>query len=161
MHTHRTLPINTHATAPRPCAVAGAFYYATPQAGSFLANPGSKVFSGPMLDRLKVLDEAAVDLNNQFRTHFPQVQQMGLYEMKALSVLPKGLQWLPLGVLVVPVASAKTGVANCIPRPEDDHISICKPKSKGSENYLYLTGFIKDALEVCPLVGVSACGIVC
>jgi hypothetical protein len=154
MHNHHKLPINAHATAPRPHAVAGAFFYATPQAGSFLANPGSKVFfSGPMLDRLRVLDEASVDLNNQFRRHFPRVPQMGLYEKKPLKVLPKALQWLPLGVLVVPPVSAMCGVDNCLPRPDDDHISICKPKSRESDNYTFLKGFIDDALKARVLAG--------
>ena len=130
-------------------AVAGVFFYATPQAGSFLANPGSKVFSGPMMKRLEVLDETSVNLNNEFRRHFPLVPQMGLYEKKPLSVLPKALSWLPLGVLVVPPGSAMCGVDNSISRPEDDHISICKPKSRESDNYTLLKGFIEGTLKAC------------
>ena len=139
-------------------AVAGVFFYVTPQAGSFLANPGSKVFSGPMMKRLEVLDETSVNLNNEFRRHFEQVPQMGLYEKKPLSVLPKALSWLPLGVLVVPVGSACCGVDKCIPRPKDDQISICKPESRESDNYLFLKGFIEGTLKACvlPRGGASA-----
>jgi hypothetical protein len=121
----------------------GIVFLATPHVGSRLANwvrciPFLR--AGAMLDDLEYKADQLLDLDTWFRNHCDQlrIKTRVYYETQGVR-----------GFRVVDIISSDPGLPDVTPIPMDnDHISICKPKTKESPLYKGIVQFIKEARQI-------------
>jgi hypothetical protein len=93
------------------------------------------------LDYLTVFSKQGAQLNRDFMLAFPTLCFMALVETHKT----KGA-WLLPGVKVVQEGAAMQGMHNYV-ELQEDHISICKPKSPAASSYRLFTEYLQFALE--------------
>jgi len=121
----------------------GIVYLSTPHSGADLANwvkyIGGIVGSSVSVKELEAQHPRLRELNLLYRNH------------ERLSKIPIEVYCEKLktyGILVVNETSADPGISGVIPIPMDeDHISICRPKSKESFLYLRVKRFIREQIK--------------
>lgn len=123
----------------------GVSFIATPHSGADLANYVkflAKFLATVAVEDLKANDPLLRALNEWYRNHaFTRFKTEAYCEKKVTG-------WKGLGVIVVDDRSADPGIpgVSLIPM-DDDHLSICKPESRGSLLYKRVLRFVKECLS--------------
>ncbi|CAM6119280.1 unnamed protein product [Calypogeia fissa] len=119
----------------------GVFYYATPHNGSKLADVLSKVpGNSPVLSYLRTLNTETARLNDDF-SKLREKYTIPTYAIA--ESLPTSFNFLGLRFIVVKGASARYDVDQ-FSTAREDHISICKPRSKTNNTFQDLVQFVND-----------------
>ncbi|KAL2641875.1 hypothetical protein R1flu_009462 [Riccia fluitans] len=118
--------------------IKGIFYFSVPHGGSQLANLAKNYIPspGPMLDYLTVLSTHTEETNEDF------VKLRSSYKWRAMAVSESLITRIgPFRAVVVTQESASRDV-DAFVLVEEDHISICKPKSPEDASYVYFKNFV-------------------
>jgi predicted NACHT family NTPase len=118
----------------------GLVFLATPHSGASFANWissfGTVLRKTVSVDELKANSPQLLELNLWFRNNFRDL---------GINVKIYYEKYLMSGVLVVDASSADPGIENIIPIPLDNnHITICQPRSKDALIYRSLKKFIGE-----------------
>ncbi|KAG6555108.1 hypothetical protein Mapa_003143 [Marchantia paleacea] len=116
----------------------GIFYFSVPHGGSQLANLAKNYIPnpGPMLDYLTVLSTHTEEINEAF------VKLRQAHKWRAIAVSENLITRIgPFRAIVVTQESASRDVDEFI-LLEEDHVSICKPKSPDSPSYVHFRNFV-------------------
>ncbi|KAL3690283.1 hypothetical protein R1sor_016592 [Riccia sorocarpa] len=128
--------------------VKGLFFYSTPHLG-WSRNFPSELQRADMMESLEVLSKYTSRVNH----HFEQLRKKyhwrtrGVGESNKTRIFsPKDGESTTLTELVVEEASARGGSSEFSMVSDTDHFTICRPKSKESNSFLYLVEFIEYLL---------------
>jgi predicted alpha/beta hydrolase family esterase len=121
----------------------GIVFLATPHTGSHLAK---------LINSIGILARTTVSVE-ELKAHAPQLRELNEWyreNVRCLGIATKVYyETQPIqGILVVDPDSANPGIERVKPIaiPDDNHISICKPKSQESQVYLGVKKFIQECV---------------
>ena len=121
----------------------GIVFLSTPHSGSNIAswvNYISKLLRSTVaVQELEAHNPPLLELNDWFRDN---IEELRVRIQVYFEQLPTS------GLLVVDATSANPGISGVKPIPlDEDHVSICKPASKASLQYVRVRQFIEECLE--------------
>jgi predicted alpha/beta hydrolase family esterase len=121
----------------------GIVFLATPHTGSHLAK---------LIDNIGILARTTVSVD-ELKAHAPQLRELNEWyreNVRSLAIATKVYYEMQptQGILVVDPDSANPGIERVKPVAiPDNHISICKPKSRESQVYLGVKKFIQECIR--------------
>ncbi|KAL3678086.1 hypothetical protein R1sor_021042 [Riccia sorocarpa] len=116
------------------------FYFSVPHGGSELANLAKNYIPspGPMLDYLTVLSVHTEEINEDF------IKLRNSYGWRAMAAAESLITKIgPFRAVVVTQESASRDV-DAFVLLEEDHVSICKPRSQEDPSYVYFKDFVNE-----------------